>query len=135
MRGIVADANIEGHVERLVDHVLGSSWVDFWNHRGIAHQEFRNIGLTDRSPDNAVWRKCRQEQLVLITANRNNDGPDSLEAATRSENTPDSLPVMTPADPDRIPNGGDYAERVVARLIEYLLDIDLYRGTGWLYLP
>jgi hypothetical protein len=94
-----------------------------------------SIGLVDLSPDDVVWQTCQREQLVLITANRNHDGPDSLEATIQAEGTDQSLPVLTLADADRILRSDDYAERVVRRLIEYLVDIDLYRGTGRLYLP
>ena len=94
MRGIVADANIEGHVARLVDHILATGWVAFWEYLGVTNETFADIGLAEGAPDSEVWRASQREQLVLITANRNNDGPDSLEATIRSENTPDSLPVL-----------------------------------------
>ena len=135
MRGIMADADVEGHVGRLVDHILASGWAEFWDHLGIVLEVFPNVGLTDRAPDVEVWRTCQREQLVLVTANRNHDGPDSLEATIRSENTPDSLPVPTIGDVGRLRRSSDYAEQVVARLIDVLLDIDQYRGTGRLYLP
>jgi hypothetical protein len=73
--------------------------------------------------------------MILITGNRNAEGPDSLEVTLRMCNTAESLPVFTIADVDRVLNSKDYAERVVARLIDYLLEIDRYRGTGRLYLP
>jgi predicted nuclease of predicted toxin-antitoxin system len=135
MRGIVADANIEGHVDRLVARIHATSWVDFWNHLGIVLETFPDIGLADTSPDNEVWRTCQQEQLILITANRNNDGPDSLEATILAENTPNSLPVLTIGDVEELRHSAEYAERVITRLIEILIDIDSYRGTGRLYIP
>lgn len=135
MRGIVADANIEGHVERLVDHLLATSWAEFWDHLGITLELFADIGLAGAAPDSEVWRTCQREQLVLITANRNNDGPDSLEATILAENTPESLPVLTIADAERVLHSREYAERVAAKLIEYLIDMDQYRGAGRLYLP
>jgi len=48
----------------------------------------------------------------LIAGNRNDDGPDSLEAVIRDENQPDSLPVVTIANPDRMLNDRLYAEEV-----------------------
>jgi predicted nuclease of predicted toxin-antitoxin system len=132
---IMADADVEGHVERLVDYILASSWAEFWEHIGVRLESFPNVGLVDKSPDAEVWRTCQREQLVLITGNRNNDGPDSLEATIRGENTSASLPVLTIGDVGELRRSGEYAERVVARLIEILLDIDTYRGTGRLYLP
>lgn len=135
MRGIVADANIEGHVERLVGHILTGDWVEFWNHLGLELEVFGNIGLQDRSPDDAVWRTCQRERLVLITANRNGDGPLSLDAVIRSEGGADSLPVMTVGTPRRLLADAVYREQATAKLIDYLLSIDNYRGTGRLYIP
>jgi predicted nuclease of predicted toxin-antitoxin system len=135
VRGIVSDANIEGHVGRLVDRIRATSWIDFWNYLGIELIMFDEIGLEESTPDNEVWRTCQREQLVLITANRNNADSDSLEATILAENTDTSLPVLTLADANRVLQSSEYAERVVARLITYLIDIDLYRGTGRLYLP
>ena len=135
MRGIVADANVDGHVEWLVKRIIAGEWLEYGNHIGITLEVFENIGLVDRSPDQAVWRTCQREQLILITANRNRDGADSLEATIKSEGTDESFPVLTFSDADRVLRSNEYADRVIARLIEYLVDIDLYRGTGRLYLP
>jgi hypothetical protein len=70
-----------------------------------------------------------------VTANRNADGPDSLEATLRTQNTATSLPVFTIADAKRVLRSREYAERVALRLLDYLLDIDRVRGAGRLYLP
>ncbi len=79
-----------------------------------------------------LWRACQQHQLVLLTGNRNKDGPDSLEATIQAENTPQSLPVFTLADPL---SSGAYAEPVAIRLLEHLYDIGSLRGTGRMYIP
>ena len=79
---------------------------------------------------------ARQDrQIVLLTANRNHDGPDSLEAVIRGDTNPASLPVFTIADADRVLTSREYAERVILKLLDYLLDLDAYRGTGRLFLP
>jgi hypothetical protein len=96
---------------------------------------FRDLGLAPDASDALLWQRCQEEQIILITANRNNDGPDSLEATLRTQNRPDSLPVFTVADAERVLHSGEYVGRVVERLLDYLLDIDNYRGTGRLYLP
>ncbi len=67
--------------------------------------------------------------------NRNQRGPDSLEAVIRAENQPDSLPVMTIGDADRVLEDRLYAEKVAERLLDYLMRIDELRGTGRLYVP
>jgi hypothetical protein len=98
-------------------------------------QDFERLGLPRDLPDVELWRICQERQVLLITANRNRSGPDSLEAALRALGTVDSLPVLTLADPDRILRDRAYADRVVERLIDICLDVDQVRGTGRLYLP
>ncbi len=45
------------------------------------------------------------------------------------------LPVITIGDPDRLLRDRDYAQRVAAQLLEFLLDLENLRGTGQLYVP
>jgi len=71
----------------------------------------------------------------LITGNRNDDGPDSLEATIRNENQPESLPVITIGDADRVLRDRLSAENVAGRLLDYLMRIDEVRGVGRLYVP
>lgn len=96
---------------------------------------FRDVGLDQAARDGDVWDMCQREGLVLITANRNDDGPDSLEAVIRARGTANSLPVFTIGSADQIFQGSDYADRVVEKMLEFLLDLDNVRGTGRLYLP
>ena len=72
---------------------------------------------------------------MLLTRNRNDDGPESLGAAIRTMNQLDSLPVITLANADRILENKSYAERVAERLLDYLLYMDNLLGTGRLYVP
>jgi hypothetical protein len=71
----------------------------------------------------------------MITGNRNAAGPASLETTIRQRNAPNCLPVLTLADPDRIQRDRQYAEAVVERLFDILIDPGALRGTGRLYLP
>jgi hypothetical protein len=135
VRGILSDANIQGHVQALVHVLEGPAWREVWDSLSLSLCVFRDLGLDRHVKDSDLWQKCQEEQVVLITANRNADGPDSLEATLRTRNMPESLPIFTLADPAQVLRSRDYAERVVERLLDYLLDIDKYRGTGRLYLP
>jgi hypothetical protein len=110
-------------------------WQEFWVALGIGAFILADIGLAENTADADLWRECQTRRLVLITANRNHESPDSLDATIQAENQPDSLPVLTVADPLALRNSRDYAERVIERLLEYLLNIDLVRGTGRLYIP
>jgi len=96
---------------------------------------FPILGLAFDSSDAVIWRTCQKEESVLITANRNKRGPDSLEAVIQRENQPDSLPVITIADQDRVLQDRAYAEQVAERVLDYLMRIDEVRGVGRLYVP
>ena len=61
--------------------------------------------------------------------------PHSLEATIRDLNEPSSLPIMTIADPELVLVSQDYAERVAVQVLEYLTDLDNFRGTGRLFVP
>jgi hypothetical protein len=132
---LLADVNIEGHVQRLTSQMQTAAWRDLWDHLDIRAFRFADVGLAPDSSDWQVWQLCQQQQLYLLTNNRNDDGPDSLEATIRALNTNTSLPVFTLADADRVYHSKDYAERVIEALFDCLLRADSLRGVGRLYLP
>jgi Formylmethanofuran dehydrogenase subunit A len=105
-------------------------WADFWAALGLTLVYFRDVGLTPASSDRTIWQTCQAEQLLLITNNRNQEDPDSLEATLRELNTPDSLPVFTISDIQTFRTNRAYAERVVESLYDYIIDIEGLRGTG-----
>lgn len=67
--------------------------------------------------------------MIVLTANRNMKGDDSLEQVIREENTLQSFPIVT------IGNEQIYRERCANRLVEILFDIDNYMGVGRVYIP
>jgi hypothetical protein len=135
MRGILADINIQGQVDILRLILEGEYWAELWRDLSLRVYYFADVGLDADTPDAVIWRLCQQQELILITANRNEDGPDSLETTIKNENTARSLPVLTLADAEGIRRGRSYAERVVEQLLDYLMNIDNCRGAGRLYLP
>jgi hypothetical protein len=135
MRGILADINAGKHVKAIISVWTSDAWREIWNHLGLTVTSFPAQGLSYNASDVAIWRTCQREGLVLITGNRNDDGPDSLESAVRDENLPESLPIVTISDPDRLLRDRLYTEKVAERLLEYLFAIDDVRGAGRLFVP
>ncbi len=135
MRGILADNDVGGFLKSILLIWRSDAWRDLWDDLGLSVQSFSTMGLSRESPDVLIWRTCQREQLVLITGNRNDDGPDSLESTIRVENQPDSLPVITLANLERLARDRLYAEMVAERLLERLIAIDDFRGTGRIYVP
>jgi hypothetical protein len=135
VQAILADNNIQGHVAGLIAILESDSWREFWFPLNLRLRTFRELELPDTVSDAQLWHLCQEQQIILLTANRNADGPESLEVMLRTCNKPESLPVFTIADPERVLHSKKHAERVAARLLDYLLVIDSVRGTGRLYLP
>ena len=134
MKGILADINIAGQVRTLVDTFYASEeWSDLWNSLEIPCLFFAHVGLDRRAPDDVVWQTCQDNELVLITGNRNHDGPTSLEATIRERLKPDSLPVVTVSRPKSLGLNAAYTAKVGIQLLDYLLNIDKHYGTGRLY--
>jgi hypothetical protein len=133
--GLLADNNVIGQVDSLVQMMQSPSWAEFWADLGLVFKRFDDVGLSPTSSDREIWLTCQAEQLVLITDNRNQDSPDSLEATIRQHSQADSLPVFTIADLDKFQTSRSYAERVVESFYDYLSRIDEFRGVGRLYLP
>lgn len=135
VNGVLADVNIEAHVDYLMALAQAAPWTDVWQELSLAYLRFADVGLEHDAPDVDIWECCQNGEYLLITSNRNSDGPDSLEATIRNRNADGSLPVLTIADPERLRRSRDYADEVVERFLTTLLDIETLRGTGRLYLP
>jgi predicted nuclease of predicted toxin-antitoxin system len=135
VKGILADVNIQGQVDLLVTIMQTAHWKLFWDSLHLQYLHFSDVGLTPASPDSQVWETCQQQELVLITDNRSQNDPDALESTIRSRNTPASLPVMTIANVPHLGKSRDYADRVIDKLLDFLMRINSLRGTGRLYLP
>jgi hypothetical protein len=54
MKGLVADANIQGQVEYLVQEMQADVWSDFWEALGLALHRFEDVGLSTSSNDLGV---------------------------------------------------------------------------------
>lgn len=111
--------------------LVASGWLDL---APIQLRTFEDIGLPADSNDRVVWRFAQTNGMLLLTANRNAKGEDSLEQVIREENQPTSFPIITIGDPERV-NEFDYRELCVERLVEIVIDIQDYMGAGRLFIP
>jgi hypothetical protein len=132
---LLIDAHLDGHGELLAMRLKTEAWRELALHLDIRFLHLEQAGLDRNAKDDAVWRCCQANGYYLLTANRNRESDDSLEATIRREGTLQSLPVFTFADADRIYQSAAYLDEVVESLLEYLLDEANYRGAGRLYLP
>ena len=126
------DHNLNGHALIFLGSIASQGWLDILPIRFITFDE---IGLPINTNDRAVWRLAQEHQMILLTANRSMKGKDSLEQVMREEITPNSLPVITIGNADRLLNDSEYRERCVESLIEIVLGINGYMGVSRLFIP
>ncbi len=135
MPTIMADHDVEGHLQVLLSVWLSPQWIDLWTEAQCGVETFERLGIGEDASDSDVWQICQQREIVLVTGNRNAESEDSLEQTIRRLGGSTSLPVLTIGDANRLMNDRQYAEDVAARLLDYVRDIDVLRGAGRLYLP
>ena len=68
-----------GYVERLIDICQAPPWVEFWRDWTVVLCTFEDFDLAANATDATVWQVCQDNEVVLITGNRNDEGPDSLK--------------------------------------------------------
>jgi hypothetical protein len=132
---LLVDANLDGHAELLEMRLGTDTWRELRDYLGLQLLHFEAAGLDRGAKDDAVWRFCKEQGYYLLTANRNQESDDSLEATIRREGKPESLPVFTLADAERIYQSAAYLDRIAEQLLDYLLNQENYRGAGRLFLP
>lgn len=131
MTAVLVDHNMEGQALLLWGTLAAEGWLSLLSLQLLT---FADTGLPIDSSDRDVWRYAQDRRMLLLTANRSQKSADSLEQTIREENTPESLPVITVSSPERM-DEKEYREACAIRLLEVVLDLESYRGTGRLYIP
>src|SRR4051794_33962371 len=121
---------MEGQAERLLETLKAGGWLELEPIRIVALDE---VGLSAGTDDRTIWRFVQEQQMVLLTGNRNMKGEASLEQTLREEGTPTSLPVITIGSVDRLTESA-YRTACATRLVEIILDLEIYRGARRLYI-
>lgn len=125
------DYNLRGQAALLWGAIAAEGWLEMMPIRFVGFEE---VGLLENSSDYLVWQLAQANQMIILTANRNMKGDDSLEQVIREDNTTTALPVVTIGNKERL-DEQSYRERCASRLVEILLDIDNYMGVGRVYIP
>jgi hypothetical protein len=128
---ILVDHNMKGQAILLWGTLAAEGWLDLLPLRLVT---FADVGLPVHSNDRVVWRFAQTHRMILLTGNRSMVGSDSLEQTIREENTVTSLPVITIGSVGRL-DERVYRERCSSRLVEIVVDLDNYLGTGRLFIP
>jgi len=129
---VLVDHNIERHGQLLRGQFTPADW------QGMQVSTFRSlieVGLHVSATDRIIWQYCQANSLLLLTANRNERGEDSLQAVIGQLGSADALPVLTLANPDRVLADAVYRELCAYRIAEVALTLENVRGTGRLFIP
>jgi len=128
---ILVDHNIEGQATLLLRALESQGWVDL----GLLQvATFRDLSLPIDSSDREIWRFVQEHGMLLLTGNRNMTDEDSLQQTLRDENRPESIPVITIANVNRV-RERNYREECATRLAEICSDVESYLGAGRLFIP
>lgn len=134
MQIILSDHNCEGHAEAIFNVLrYDELWLELVPMELIW---FQHVDLSDRANDETVWRLCQEKGYLLLTGNRTaDDGNRSLEMSIRRLVTPDSLPVLTIGNLQRVLTDPTYCRACAEQLAEIVDELHKYRGVTRLYLP
>ncbi len=132
MTVLLADHNVEGHAQLLLGALKSLGWADALD---IRLATFDKVALTSASTDREVWQRVQELGMLLITANRNRSGTDSLEQVLRDEHSAESLPVLTVSQAKRLLQDRVYRNACAERIAEIIVDLDIYRGVPRLFIP
>ncbi len=128
----LVDYNLRGQAALLWGTIAAEGWLELLPIRFVGFEE---VGLVENSSDRAVWQIAQTNQMIILTANRNMKGDDSLEQVIQEDdNTMTSLPVVTIGNKERL-DEQSYRERCASRLVEILFDLENYKGVGRIYVP
>lgn len=128
---VLVDYNLAGYVVLFQGTLAAEGWLELLSIRFITLKE---AGLAPDSNDRIIWQFAQSNQMLLLTANRNAKGKDSLEETIREEGTSTSLPVITVGNLDRLIER-EYRQQCSARLADIVLSIDNYLGVNRLFIP
>ena len=94
MPGIMADHDIEGQIQVLLRLLISREWRALWKELAMAIESFATLRVISYISDATLWQCCQARQIILLTGNRNHEGPESLEAIIRTATRSESLPVL-----------------------------------------
>lgn len=128
---VLLDNDIAGFRTLLAGAIESTGWSEY---ELIEFILLKDIGLDHSTKDREIWRRCQLNSLILLTANRNQGDPESLEETISEENTPNSLPVITISNQQKLHNA-TYREACIESLLTIVLELNNHLGTGRIYIP
>ena len=137
MRGMLADVNVQKHLYYLRGLLEKLGLWEVLAELKLELVTFLDLNLPNDLDDRSLWNRCQKDGWVLFTENRNDDGPDSLQAVLTDSWRSGQLPVLTLANKGRFEHSRAYAERVANDVAELLFAIahEEYLDQPRIYVP
>lgn len=137
MRGLLADVNVQGHLSSLRRLLVTAGRWPVIAELNVAFATFTDVQLPRDLDDRTLWDFCQQEGWILFTENRNDDGPDSLQATLNDSWRNGHLPVLTLANKRGFERDQEYARRVATDVAELVYGIahSEYLDLPRIYIP
>ncbi len=76
------DYNLRGEAALLWGTIAAEGWLETMPIRFVGFEE---VGSLENSSDRLVWQLAQANQMIILTANRNMKGDDSLEQVIRED--------------------------------------------------
>ncbi len=128
---ILVDYNLTGYIVLFRGTLATDGWLDMLAIRFVTLKE---AGLAADTDDRTIWQFAQANQMLLLTANRNAKGENSLERTICEEGNERSLPVLTIGSLDRLIER-EYREQCSARIADVILYVENYLGVSRIYIP
>jgi hypothetical protein len=128
---LVLDHDLEGQRPFLEAGWRETGWDQYLQ---LEFRRLRDLHIPSDATDQAIWHYVQREYFLLLTNNRNREDATSLQATIERENTPDSLPVLTVSDKDKLVLPA-YRQQAAHKLAAVIIDLERYLGVGRVFLP
>ena len=137
MRGLLGDINVQGHLAYLRRLPALIALLPVLAELKLELETFPCLQLPRNIDDRSLWNRCQQDGWVLFTENRNDDGPNSLQATLADSWRKGHLPVLTLANKRRLEHSREYAASVATDIAELLFGVfhGEYRDQPRIYVP
>ena len=63
---LLADVNIQGPIDVIVQRMQAEPWVGFWIYMKLSCVSFADVGLNPTDSDLVIWQRCQQRRIFLM---------------------------------------------------------------------
>lgn len=64
MRAIMADNDVQGHFDALIQRFQSADWSELWDSLGLKVTDFEAVGLARASSDALIWQTCQSKDVI-----------------------------------------------------------------------